>query len=151
MYAGRQYGRDKAGELIRHLNRKDGIIIEPLRIVSHSMGGAYAQGLAESIAEYALNHPDKCKGLKISEYDFDPYQANTLSPIEGDDRHQYIHKNPKQGQNSGLANQREQGLDADHYHNNEEMGDHSISSFSAEIEKLPEGHYVFDGEKFVKH
>lgn len=149
--AGRAYGRRMAAEWIHNLRRnKSGVIVEPFRIVSHSMGGAYAQGLAESIVEYVLDNPELCKGFKLSEYDFDPFQAGSLTPIEGDDRHQYIHKNKNQGSNSGLANQREQGLDNEHYHDNPEMGDHAISSFASEINNLPEGHYIFDGTKFVK-
>ena len=45
---------------------------EVIRIVSHSMGGAYAKGYAQALMEYILEHPDLTNGASLVEYDFAP-------------------------------------------------------------------------------
>jgi hypothetical protein len=50
-----------------------------------------------------------------------------------------------------LANQKEKGIDDKDVHENTgESTDHWIPSFFNDIDKIEEGEYTWDGEKFVK-
>ena len=139
-------GQMSVSSIIKNLTRnKDGLIIEKLRVVSHSMGGAYAKGLVRAIVEYAKKHPELCEGLSIDEYDFAPYQSQYLHTVNGVETFQYSHKN------DGVAhNKREKGNV--HYMKTSEDGNdkHSIRDFTQYINSLPEGHYVFKNGQFVK-
>lgn len=139
-------GRMSASSIIKNLARdKDGNIIEKIRVVSHSMGGAYAKGLVRAIIEYAKKHPELCEGLAIDEYDFAPYQSKYLEAIDGVETFQYSHKN-----DAVAHNKREKGNVHYMKTSEDENDNHSIQDFTQYINSLPEGHYIFKNGQFVK-
>lgn len=79
--AGHQQGEIDAGAIIRSLKRTNGVISESIKVMAHSIGAAYAQGLVTAIVEYAKDHPEECQGLSITQYDFAAYQQTNLSVI----------------------------------------------------------------------
>jgi RHS repeat-associated protein len=157
--AGLKQGSQDAAAIIQSLARTGGVITESLKVVSHSMGGAYAKGFVQAIVDYAMAHPEECTGLKISEFDFDPLQAAQLSAIAGVHTEQYSHiKKPgRKGAMGWLANQKQAGLEDDQgmkdgnsYNEDAEKADHSIMSFFSNIQNLQEGTYVYQNGQWVK-
>jgi RHS repeat-associated protein len=156
---GKQQGEKDAAEIINSLARTGGVITESLKVVSHSMGGAYSKGFVQAIVDYAMAHPEACRGLKISQFDFDPLQAAQLSAIAGVHTEQYSHvKKPgRKGSMGWLANGKQGGLDdeqgkrdANSYTEDAEKADHSVMSFFNNIQNLSEGTYVFQNGRWVK-
>ncbi len=89
--AGYNYGLKNAKSIIDGLKKQDGKIIEPLIIVSHSMGGAFAMGLTKAILEYINSHPNECEGLVFTNHCFAPYQSENLTVPYGAEVYQYSH------------------------------------------------------------
>lgn len=157
---GKQQGEKDAAQIINSLARTGGVITESLKIVSHSMGGAYAKGFVQAIVDYAMAHPEECRGLKISEFDFDPLQAAHLRAIAGVHTEQYTHNAKKKGKSrlgGRLADGKQAGLDDEQgkkdgnsYVEDETKSDHSIISFYENIKDLEEGTYVFQNGQWVK-
>ena len=82
--AGKCQGAKDAKMLFGRLGKdKNGNIIEPLRLATHSMGGAYGKGYATALMEYYQKHKKKYKGLRIFEYDFAPFQAESQTAVDG--------------------------------------------------------------------
>src|SRR5450432_2603923 len=93
--AGYSQGMNDARSILISLHRTGGVIDESLKIVTHSMGGAYAKGFVKAIVEYAKAHPEISNGLKISEFDFDPFQAGSLEVEPKVHTEQYTHNGKK--------------------------------------------------------
>ncbi|MDB5004939.1 MAG: hypothetical protein JWQ34_3164 [Mucilaginibacter sp.] len=158
--AGKKQGGIDAEAIITSLNKSGGVITESLKIVSHSMGGAYAKGFIHAIVQWAINHPDQSNGLKISEFDFDPLQGAELRAIEGVHTEQYTHNAKKHGVHdpmNRIADGKQQGLNNDQgkkdrnsYTEDPLKTDHSIMTFINNINQLEEGTYVFQDGEWVK-
>ena len=152
--AGHEYGKKYAKEILESLHRTHGVLDESLKIVSHSMGGAYSKGFVEAIIEFAKAHPNLSNGLIISEFDFDPFQAGELTAEPKVHTEQYTHKLAK---NRGkwynyfnpyvnIADERQGGLyknnpdgDNNSYKESSTETSHAITTFVNDILKLEEG------------
>ena len=145
---GYEKGKEDAAVLIQSLDRTGGVITEPLILATHSLGSAFGRGYLKAIIEYVNEHPEQCKGLSISVYDFDPYDANLLSQVSGISITQILHKSK-----FGLANEIEQGVsekDGSLINDTGKSNSHSVKSFISSISSLKPGKYVFNGTSFVK-
>ena len=139
-------GKMQASNIIKKLAKdKNGNIIEKLRIVSHSMGGAYSKGFVRAIVEYVKRHPELCEGLSIDEYDFAPFEPTFQTSVNGVETFQYSHKN-----DNVAHNKRENGNVHYMQTSTSENAGHSIQDFIQYINSLPEGHYKFINGQFVK-
>ncbi|MCJ0743870.1 RHS repeat-associated core domain-containing protein [Pedobacter montanisoli] len=157
---GRKMGEKNAEAIIASLTRTNGVITESLKIVSHSMGGAYAKGFVKAIVEYAKAHPELSNGLRISEFDFDPYQAGSLSAEPKVHTEQYTHNGKKKSSwwkfFDKIADEKQKGLDDKEngdnnlYREDPKQGSHSISSFIQDISGMEEGTYKFKNGHWVK-
>lgn len=146
-------GLRDAETIISNLARdKNGNIIESIKIVAHSMGGAYAKGYIAALIKYVNEHPEQCNGLKITEYDFAIYQPGQQKVIPGVTTRQFVNKGDRVNKwYLGSSNEEEEG--ADSY--KEGKGGHSIFDFKWFFDdkgNLVEGTYVWDSQqkKFVK-
>ena len=145
---GYEKGKEDAAVLIQSLDRTGGVITEPLILATHSLGGAFGRGYLKAIIEYVKEHPDQCKGISISVYDFDPYDADLLSQVSGISITQILHKSK-----FGLANQIEQGVsekDGSLIDDTSKSKSHGITSFISSISSLKPGKYVWNGNSFVR-
>ena len=127
-------------------------IIETIKIITHSMGGAYGNGFVEGLKEYIKTLPkDVQKQIKITLVaDFDPYQADDITADPDIQTDQIKHDNPWNIAGMGwLANEDEKGATQIAPDKND-SSDHSIFSFFNDIGKLAEGKYKWDGSKWVK-
>jgi hypothetical protein len=75
-------GKLDAESIIANLTRdKSGNIVESIKIISHSMGGAYAKGYVKAILDYAKEH--KIAGVTIAfEADFAPFQPKKQKAVK---------------------------------------------------------------------
>lgn len=152
---GHEQGERDAKIIIDNLERdKSGNVIETIKIVTHSMGGAYGKGFVRALKEYIATLPiEQQKQIMISMVaDFDPFQAGDIK-ADGDIKTtQYKHKgNGNIGGMGFLANEDEQGLDkSDIKTNTGNSTDHSIFTFLNDITSLAEGTYKWDGSKWIK-
>jgi RHS repeat-associated protein len=150
-------GKSEAESIIAHLERdKNQNIIETIKVISHSMGGAYSAGFVQGLKEYIKSLPiEQQKQIKITLVaDFDPFQAGDIVADADILTRQFKHDNIWNIFGMGwLANENEQGLDPDKITTNSGTStDHSIYSFFNDISSLVEGTYTWDEkkQKFIK-
>ena len=121
----------------------NGQIIEPIRIVTHSMGGIYGKGFAQALIDFVTENPYLYNGLQITEYDFAPYDSQEQKAVRGVDTYQYSHKHDDVAHAIPIV--------GSHYMptSQSEAKGHSIKDFYDYIDSLPEGKYKFVNGKFV--
>ncbi|MDO5527071.1 MAG: RHS repeat-associated core domain-containing protein [Prevotella sp.] len=146
-------GKYDAAFIVSQMQRnKKGFITEKLRLVTHSMGGAYGKGYAQAIVDYAYNNKDKCEGLVIDEYDLAPYQTNMQQAVWGVNTYQWSHVHDKIAGNSlirGAVRMTDNYMGTDWYKS------HTIDSYEQsniinQIMSLPQGVYIFSNGEFIK-
>jgi len=142
-------GKEDAATIIANLERdKSGNIIETIKIVTHSMGGAYGSGFVRALKEYIRTLPiEQQKQIKITLIaDFDPYDASDFTADPNIKTEQFKHKGNGNITGMGwLANEDEKGLDKKNIHTNTGTStDHTIFSFFNDISSLSEGTYKWD-------
>ena len=157
MAAGLAAGKQDAASIISSLARdKSGNIVETIKIITHSMGGAYGKGFVMALKDYIKTLPvEQQKQIKITLVaDFDPYQAGDLVADPDILTKQFKHTGSWNILGMGwLANENEQGLDKkDIVTNSGTSTDHSIFTFFNDISSLQEGTYKWDeaAKKWVK-
>lgn len=62
--AGYEEGTSQAAAIIESLHRTGGVIDESIKIITHSMGGAYTKGYVQAILDYARSND--IEGVKIA-------------------------------------------------------------------------------------
>ncbi len=137
-------GNADAKNIIASLARdKNGNIVESIKVITHSMGGAYAKGYIKAILVYAKKH--KIEGVKIDfEADFAPLEPKDQKAIKDKSMGstlQFSHSNDAVAGNSSMEN-----ADQINTSNDPNQG-HSIYDFENQISKLPSGKYkVVNGQ-----
>ena len=129
--------------IICNLKRdKNGNIIEPIRIISHSMGAAYAKGFGQAL----MNHIDSegINGISITEYDFAPFQPTLQKAVDGVETYQYSHKNDFWAGNKKMPDAHFMKT------SDEEDKGHSIADYIDYIYSLPMGNYKIENGQFIK-
>ncbi|HCN48619.1 MAG TPA: sugar-binding protein [Chryseobacterium sp.] len=148
-------GKKDAAEIIKNLARDEtsGAIVETIKIVTHSMGGAYGKGYVKALKEYIAGLPkEQQKQIKITLVaDFDPFQAGSLKVDPNIKTQQFIHEDNENIKGIGwLANEKEQGIsDNNVYINTGSSTDHSVLTFFNDISKLQEGIYLWNGNSWI--
>ncbi|RXP52376.1 hypothetical protein EC396_11295 [Lutibacter sp. HS1-25] len=151
--AGYSRGKKEAKSIIANLTRDktSGEIIETIKIITHSMGGAYGKGFIKALKEYVKTLPKEQQSqIKFSVYDFDPHQAGSLTADGETPTFQFKHQGFWNILGLGwLANQDENGK-VDVQTNTGNSTDHSIMTFFNDISNMSEGTYKWDGKNWVK-
>jgi len=156
MEMGRTIGRATVANIINSLARTNGVISESIKVIAHSMGAAYAKGLISEIVAYAKAHPEECRGLSITEYDFAAFQQNKLSAIPGVPLFQFDNEGDNVvggvvGLLNGSHHAKQKGRQEKGSNDNvNPEGGHSIFDFMSAVKNLNEGTYKFIDGKFVK-
>ena len=145
--AGYEQGQKDASMIIANLARDKttGEIVETIKIITHSMGGAYGKGYVKALKEYIKTLPkEQQRQVKITLVaDFDPFQAGSLNADPNVFTQQFTHL----GGLFGLAEDRQGGLSDENYY--ESKGDHSIFTFLGNINDLQEGTYKWNGTEWI--
>ena len=144
--AGYKEGEAEVASIIANLKRdENGKIIETIKIVTHSMGGAYGQGYAKAILDYI----DKM-GIGDVQIDFmahfAPFQPNELEEqkhLKLGDILQFSHEF-----DSWAGNEKIRGATYMKTSNAKGNG-HSIFNFLQYIQDLPQGKYVIINGRLV--
>jgi RHS repeat-associated protein len=151
---GYEQGQKDAETIVANLARdKSGNIVETIKIVTHSMGGAYGKGLVKALKEYIKTLPiEQQKQILISLVaDFDPYQAGDLTADPDIKTMQRNHKNGWNVLGMGwLGGNEDQEGNVDSKTNTGTSTDHAVVTFFNDIRELSEGTYKWDGSKWVK-
>ena len=95
--AGYAQGKIDAKTIIENLERDpSNNIIETIKVVTHSMGGAYGNGFVAALKEYIKTLPiEQQKQIKITlVVDIDPYQAGDFAADPDIQTDQIKHDNP---------------------------------------------------------
>ena len=150
-------GFEDAKQIISGLDTKDGKIAESIKIVSHSMGAAFARGYIAGLMQYAKQKG--ITGLQVHDISFAPFQSIglwDLSNIEGVKSYQIGSALDPVINNlflfsifSGNLSKdvKERILKMDLSKN--ESFFHGILNFLDEIENLPDGQYEYKDGKFI--
>ena len=145
-FVGSLQGSVDAPNLIKYISDKEGNIKETIKIITHSMGTAYAKGYVESIIKY-FQENGYTNALVTLEADFDPFQAGSLSANSNVYTQQFTHNKTFTGDYWFLANEQQKGLK--NYYNDKKQGSHMITTFFNDISKLKEGTYIWDGDSWI--
>ena len=134
-----------AEKIFKNLSREEnGEINESIRLVSHSMGGAYAKGYAQALVNYIAKHPQSTSGASITEYDFAPFQSSLQLAVSGVDTYQYSHLLDIVAKYTPVW-----GANMMPTETSWQKG-HSINSFFKYISTLPEGRYKYVNGELIK-
>ncbi|MBA4257640.1 MAG: hypothetical protein C0446_00625 [Chitinophaga sp.] len=139
--AGKAQGEQDAKSIIANLERDpNNNIIETIKIVTHSMGGAYGKGFVKALNNYIATLPiEQQKQIKIEQVvDFDPFQGSGMTADGNTPTFQFIHK-------GFLANEEENG-NVQQKKSNSSSTAHSIFSFFADISQLQSGTYTWNAQ-----
>ena len=143
-YGGYMSGKKYANQIIQSLKKdKNGLILEPLRIITHSMGAAYGKGFIQAIIDFAQKNQKIANGLMISEYDFAPFQPGSQQAVNGVSTYQDSHIDDKIAGSEKIDG-------AISVKQSSTKGGHPIISFLNDIKNLPEGKYKFVNGTFIK-
>jgi RHS repeat-associated protein len=145
-------GENSIAGIIKGLARSGGVITESIKVITHSMGAAYGKGFVQAIVDYAKRHPKECVGLSISEYDFAAFEQNKQNAVMGVSTFQYDNNGDVVvggylGFILGSRHAKENGAESS---DSKPEGGHSVWYYINLISNLPQGTYIFDGEKFVQ-
>jgi RHS repeat-associated protein len=145
---GGEQGNLDAESIIANLARdKSGNIIESIKIISHSMGGAYAKGYIKALLAYAKEH--KIAGVKIAfEADFAPFQPTQQKAVEDENMgatFQFSHSDDDVAGNDAEPGAIQMDTRKD------KKQDHAIATFTInDILNLPAGSYKIVNGKIVQ-
>lgn len=146
-------GMNRADAILDQITDSEGNVTETIKIITHSMGGAYGKGFVLALLKAAKRRG--IKGVPITLVaDFDPFQAGGMNAIDNVFTQQFTQKRGKGKRNnkllgdwSGLANHEQDS--AEEYYDDETNGSHNISTFLNDISGLREGTYIWNGENWV--
>ncbi len=143
---GYNQGIKDAKQIIANLERdSQGNIIESIKIISHSMGGAYAKGYAKALLDYAKEN--KVKGVVIAfEADFAPFQPDEQKAVNATNMGntlQFSHSKDMVAGNKPMEGAVIQNTSSD-----KNQG-HSIFDFLDQIKNVPSGSYEINGIKIT--
>jgi RHS repeat-associated protein len=142
-------GYSAAKDIIKKISDKDGNIVETIKVITHSMGAAFAKGFITGILKYV--NDNEIKGVLIAfEADFAPFQPQRQSAVPGVPTFQFSNKY------DGTANRKMLGS---YYvpirgaekatENDDPNKHHMIWDFHEQIVNLPTGDYEVVNGKIV--
>lgn len=140
-------GKKDAAEIIKNLARDEttGAIVETIKIITHSMGGAYGKGYVKALKEYISTLPkEQQKQINISfEADFAPFQPTKQKVVDGVNTFQFSHSDDIVAGNKKMEGANDQDTSFD------KGQGHSIMDFMDQISKLPAGAYKIVNGKII--
>jgi hypothetical protein len=142
---GEYAGKRDAPEIISRITDENGNIKETIKIITHSMGAAYAKGYVQALVNYLKEHNLPIEAIAF-EADFAPYQPTKQKAVKGVKTYQFTnyHDNVA-GHNPlspyGYIEGAKVNTDFD------ENKGHSLTDFWEQVRNLPQGKYrVVNGQ-----
>lgn len=142
MSEGRKQGKLDAVGIVRSISDNDGNLIETIKIITHSMGGAYAKGYVESFLEYFKNNNISTDFIEF-EADFAPYQPTKQKANPKVNTYQFSHSNDRVAGDDKMEGATYMNTSSD------KKQDHGINTFMDQIKNLPTGKYKVENGKII--
>jgi len=140
MSKGQEEGELDAAGIINMISDNDGNIKQTIKIITHSMGAAYAKGYVKALLQYMREHNISTDLLEF-EADFAPYQPDQQKAVDGVDTYQFSHSKDPVAGNKKMEGAKYMDTSSD------ENQTHWMNDFTNQIKNLPEGKYkVVDGK-----
>lgn len=135
---GYERGIDYAKYFLFAYKNGDGSFKESIKVITHSMGAAYAKGFIQGLID---------GGVPINmlefEADFAPFQPTKQEAVKGVRTLQYSHSEDWIARNEKMKGAEYEDTSSD------KNQTHSIADFMNQIQNLPEGKYKFENGKIV--
>jgi len=137
---GKNYGR----YVLFAYENDDGSFKETIKVITHSMGAAYAKGFIKGLIDAGVP-------IDIIEFeaDFAPFQPTKQKAVAGVQTYQFSNNNDNVANNKALGSPYGPMEGADVTTDNDKNKGHSIQYFIDKIKSLPEGTYKVVNGKFV--
>ena len=142
MSRGQDQGELDAANIIKSISDKDGNLIETIKIITHSMGGAYAKGYVKSLLEYFKKNNISTDFLEF-EADFAPYQPTKQQVNPEVDVYQFSHNKDRIAGKDKIEGAEYMDTSGD-----KKQG-HGINTFMEQIKNLPAGRYRVENGQIV--
>ncbi len=137
--AGYILGKIDAANILKMISDSNGNIVETIKVITHSMGGAYAKGYIRALMEYFSKQKIDPRVIEF-EADFAPHGSRYFTAVKYP-TYQYSHNADRVAHNYPMKGAINMDTSED-----KNQG-HSIKSFIDQIKTLPAGHYnVVNGE-----
>jgi hypothetical protein len=140
MQYGTAQGKIDAAKILSMITDSKGNLKETIKIITHSMGTAYARGYVMELIKYFIKHGIPLNAIEF-EADFAPFQGELLDAHNSFPIYQFAHsKDPLAGNNPmpGAINM-DTSMDKEQKHD--------IDTFGEQVSNLPSGNYkVVDGK-----
>jgi len=130
MFHGSLQGRWDAETIVNSLKDENGNIVDNIKIITHSMGAAFAKGYVKSLQQYLLDN-NLPTDIIAFEADFAPSQPTQQSAVDGVRTLQFSHK--KDFWAKYLQMEGAEFMDT----SSDEKQIHSINTFFNQIKYLP--------------
>ncbi|WP_443947605.1 RHS repeat domain-containing protein [Pedobacter sp. AW1-32] len=139
--AGYYQALSDAGMIIANLSRdKQGNITESIKVITHSMGGAYGKGYIAGLLDYIKKN--NISGVDIAfEADFAAFQSGKQKAIEGVKTFQIANDNDGVANNKLLGSPFKEMSGAEVITDKSKDKGHSIFDFLDKVNQLPAGTY----------
>jgi RHS repeat-associated protein len=139
-------GMLQAPSIVKAITDENGNIKETIKIITHSMGAAYAKGYVKALVAYLKKHNIPIEAIAF-EADFAPYQPKKQKAVKGVKTYQFTNFNDNVASNSWLLSPYGYIEGAEVHTNFDENKGHSLSDFWEQVRNLPEGKYrVVNGQ-----
>ena len=132
-----------AMKIVNMISDERGNIKETIKILTHSMGAAYAKGYIQALKEYFVENNIPLNSIAF-EMDFAPFQPTKQTAVEGVATYQVTNTNDMIANNRLLGSPSGSIKGATVYFNNDEHKGHSITDFIDQLWRLPTGTYRVD-------
>lgn len=138
--SGYEEGMANAAAIIESLHRSGGVIDESIKVITHSMGGAYGKGYVQAILDYAKQN--NIAGVTVAfEADFAPFQPKQQKAVKGVPTLQFSHEDDMVAGDDQMPGAKKMNTSSD-----KQQG-HSVFGFMNQIKNLPAGKYkVVNGQ-----
>jgi hypothetical protein len=144
IFRGQDQGKLDAANIIKSISDNDGNLTETIKIITHSMGAAYAKGYIKSLLEYFKKNNISTDFLEF-EADFAPYQPTKQQAVDGIDTYQFSHSKDGVAGNKKMEGTKYMDTSSD------KNQTHWIQDFTNQIQNLPEGKYKIENGKLVPY
>ena len=139
---GETWGKIDAERIIRLISDDNGNIKETIKIITHSMGAAYAKGYVKELLQYMHEHNISTDLLEF-EADFAPYQPTKQNANPEVKTYQFSHSKDKVAGKDKMEGAKYMDTSGD------EQQNHGINTFIDQIKNLPAGRYKVENGQVV--
>jgi RHS repeat-associated protein len=145
---GESKGKHDAPDIVSSITDENGNIKETIKIITHSMGAAFAKGYVKALVAYLKEHNIPLETIAF-EADFAPYQPESQKAVKGVKTYQFSNFHDKTASNGWLLSPYGYIEGAEVHTSYDKNKGHSLTDFWEEVKSLPQGRYRIDAGHIV--